>query len=187
MKLKMTLLNKPGAINILKGMTVAILQSVLFCCCIVFPARAQTQNNISNEQINVVKDYKPTLSDAVKISSLPQPDTSKPELPILDYTVNTRKLSAQIPTPALKPFKLKDESIPKLYKSYARLGFGNYLTPYGEVFFNSLRAKNFVLSAHIKHISSSAQIADLGDCGFSRNEAELVNSPSEVMGSALYP
>ena len=58
-----------------------------------------------------------------------------------------------------------------------KLGFGNYKTPYGELFFNAQPDKNSNFGIHLKHLSSSGKIKLLNDdkveAPESVNEAEV--------------
>jgi outer membrane receptor protein involved in Fe transport len=52
-------------------------------------------------------------------------------------------------------------------------GFGNYTTPYGEFFYNTLHSRNYSLGARLKHLSASGKIKEYAHPGFSDNEAEV--------------
>ncbi|MDQ3051704.1 MAG: hypothetical protein M3Q95_12515, partial [Bacteroidota bacterium] len=54
---------------------------------LAFPVMGQ-QGNLGDEQINVVKAYQPTLSDAFKISDVPERDTAVSYTPDMKYTVD---------------------------------------------------------------------------------------------------
>lgn len=144
-----------------------------FFLCIGFNAMAQNPNPMGEEEINVLKPYKPVLSDAIKISSLPGSDTSKP-LPIqLKYEIAPKKLTTKVEVEPIKPLKLKDETVPQLFKNFVKLGLGNYTTPYGELFINSARAKDYMVGFHYNHLSSSGKIPGVGYSGYSKNLVEL--------------
>lgn len=125
------------------------------------------------EEISVVKPYHPTLSDAVKLSVFPEKDTAATVLPKLSYTIASRKITTAIEVTPIKPMRIKDETISKLYKNFVKLGFGNYTTPYGELFISSLRSKEYQVGTHLRHLSSSGQIPGVGYPGFSQNSAEI--------------
>jgi hypothetical protein len=124
---------------------------------------------VEDETIIVVKPYQATLSDAFKISEIPSRDTSKITVPELKYVINQSKAETDYTVPEIKPVKIKDEAIPKLYRSYLKGGVGNYATRYGEFFFNSLRSKNYTAGAHLKHVSSQGKIKDVGSPFYSEN------------------
>ncbi|MGI8893135.1 MAG: hypothetical protein ACR2GN_06710 [Bacteroidia bacterium] len=129
---------------------------------------AQTKG-VEDETIIVVKPYQATLSDAFKISETPVRDTSVIIVSELKYVINSAKAETEYTVPEIKPVKIKDEPIPKLYRSYLKGGVGNYATRYGEFFYNSIRSKNYSAGAHIKHISSQGKIKDVGSPFYSEN------------------
>ncbi len=116
--------------------------------------------------------WEPTLSDAYKISDSPKSDTVVTPAPELSYSISPVKLNTSFELTPIKAVKIKDENIIKFYKNYVKLGFGNYTTPYAEVFVNNLRSKKYSIGAHLKHYSSAGQINNYGPSGFSDN---LVN------------
>jgi hypothetical protein len=148
--------------------------SIFTLISLLFPLLSSAQEkNISDEQINVVKPYQPTLSEAVKVTTLPKGDSSTYELTAPTYEVNTKKITAEVELNPIKPIKLKDEPAAKLYKNYVKAGFGNYTTPYAELFMSSLQSKVYTYGAHLKHLSSTGQISDVGNTAYSSNMAEL--------------
>ncbi len=116
--------------------------------------------------------WEPSLSDAYKISDSPKSDTAVIQMPQLNYSIRPVKFNTTFELTPIKAVKIKDENITKLYKNYVKLGFGNYTTPYAEVFVNNLRSKEYSVGAHLKHLSSAGQINDFGPSAFSEN---LVN------------
>ena len=56
--------------------------------------------------------------------------------------------------PRLKVLKIKSEKPKELYGNYIEAGFGNYVTPMLNTYFNSTRNKDYAYGAHVNHISS---------------------------------
>ncbi len=135
-------------------------------------AQAQ-QKGVEDETIIVVKAYQATLSDAFKINATPTRDTSIFKTPELKYGISSTKASTEYLPIAIKAVRIKDENIPKLYKSYVKAGFGNFSTPYGELFVNSLRSKKFTAGTHLKHLSSTGIIKNYGYPAYSDNDANV--------------
>lgn len=133
----------------------------------------QKTGELGDEQINVVKPYQPTLSDAIKISDAPQKDTVTVIAPELKYSVEEKKLETKYNITPIKPVRVKDENIKELYRGFIKAGYGNYNTPYGEVFYNALRSKEFDAGIAIRHLSSSGKIKGYGFPGFSENEISV--------------
>jgi hypothetical protein len=158
----------------IKGYVGPLLSVLAFMLSITqLHAQGGAGNNVEEEEINVVKPYQPTLSDAVKLNAMPERDTSAVTLPAMSYEIASRKINTAIEVTPIKPVKLKDETISKLYKNFAKVGFGNYTTPYGELFVNSLRSKDAHFGTHIRHLSSTGRIPGTGYSGYSENSASL--------------
>jgi hypothetical protein len=133
---------------------------------------AQTKD-LGEQQYVVVKDYKPVLAESFKISDAPGKDTSTSTPPSLTYSISSHAASTSLEISPIKPVKIKDESISKLYHSLAKIGVGNYGTTLGEVFVNSIRSKTSSLGFHYKHFSASPGLKDVGSAGFSDNSASM--------------
>lgn len=145
------------------------------CCIAVFtfiPVQSQSQD-LGDEHVLVVKAYQPVLTDAYKINDLPLTDTSRGTVPVLSYEIENRRMQpAYKPTP-IKPVKIKDDSIRKLYRGYVKGGYGNYSTYYGEFMYNALRSKEFDAGVHYRHLSGNGKIKGYGIPAWSDNLFEL--------------
>ena len=133
---------------------------------------AQTKD-LGEQKYVVVKDYKPLLAESYKISDAPVKDTSTSTPPALKYSISSHPAGTTLELSPVKPVKIKDENISKLYNSLVKLGVGNYSTTYGELFVNSIRSKNALLGLHYKHFSASPDLKDVGSAAFSDNSASL--------------
>lgn len=130
-------------------------------------------NTLENKTVTGEVNWDPTLSDAYKISDSPKSDTVPTQVSLLSYSITPVKLTTSFELSPIKAVKIKDENILKFYKNYVKLGFGNYATPYAELFVNNLRSKEYTIGAHLKHHSSAGQINDYGPSGFSDNLVNL--------------
>ncbi len=119
---------------------------------------AQAQTNIGNEQIDVVKAYQPMLSDAVKISDVPQSDTMVNYVPDMTYELTKVRFNTIYTISPIKAVKVKDDNIKKLYRGFVRGGYGTKNTPFIDAYFNSLRSKEYDAGAYLSHISSSGKV-----------------------------
>src|ERR1044072_2097484 len=75
---------------------------------------AQTKD-LGEQQYVVVKDYKPVLAESFKISDAPGKDTSSSVPPELKYSISSHAAATSLELSPVKPVKIKDESISKLY------------------------------------------------------------------------
>ncbi len=108
------------------------------------------QKNLS-EEVNVVRQYKPILAEAIKINSNPEIKIEETGKEIPSYNFLSHRIDSTLKVSAIQIEKMKNESIAKLYKTYIRVGGGNYRTSYFEAWANNLRSKEWVLGVHYRH------------------------------------
>ena len=136
----------------------------------------QTEKGL-NKEVEVVKPYKPTIREAIKISDMPrfQPqDTEKPEF---DYNVHQQ---TEIAPKDLDNLEVEKVSTSQQYKQgigLVRLGFGNYQLPYGELFLNH-QLNNTTFGLNISHLNSIGKITLVNN--------DRVNAPSSETNAELY-
>jgi hypothetical protein len=154
-------------------MTGKIKSTTVFCAALLLTAAnvlGQTSpGNLGNEDVTVVKDYQPVLNDAFKISILPAGDTSTAHPAPLNYNTEPAQMNTAFNITPIKPVRIKDDNIKKLYRGYVKAGYGNYNTPLLDVRYNSLRSKEFDAGVHAKHISSSGKLKGYGYGDYSVN------------------
>ena len=117
----------------------------------------QAQEEI-NKEIVVVKPYEPSLSDAFKINVLPTVSDSISIRPVFNYTIEPKKFETAFHVRRISPATLVGAPLNKLYKSYLKLGMGNYLMPLGELRINSLRSKKGQWGVSLHHYSINGKI-----------------------------
>jgi hypothetical protein len=133
----------------------------------------ENKGNIGNEDITVVKEYQPVLNDVFKINLSPGSDTSSIKPRDLDYTVESKPAKSDFNTSPIKPVRIKDDAIRKLYKGFVKAGFGMENMPMLDLYFNSLRSKNFDAGVSFQHLSARGKINDFGYPGNSSNRLGL--------------
>ena len=119
--------------------------------------------NLGNEDINVYKEYTPVLNDAFKINITPVGDTSIFNPPTLTYAIEPKPMNSNYNLSPIKPVKIKDDNIKKLYKGFIKAGYGLENLPMIDLYFNSLRSKEFNAGVSFKHLSSTGAITDYGN------------------------
>ena len=134
-----------------------------------------SQQSKYNETVKIVADFTPTISDAFKINLNPRIEDTIVETPKLAYSINSVRMNTEFRIEPIKAIKLPTELQDKLYNSFLKAGFGNYITPYAEYFFNSTRSKDYNAGFHIKHLSSNAKegIKGYNNSKYSDNEASV--------------
>ncbi len=112
------------------------------------------------------------LKDAFRIASYPTlydtiMDKAEVKYNVLPSFVPTKYQVSAIPAARLKV----SEPLNKLYHSYAKLGFGTYVTPMAELYFNGLRSRKGSFGFYGKHLSSNGGLNDyLSEGAFSDNQ-----------------
>lgn len=137
---------------------------------------AQRDTTLTQE-VEVVKSFKPTLSDANKINEMPKIDETEHQKPKFDYSIYSQPILNTFSVNTLKAASFIDQPSKKTGYGLVRAGVGNYNKPYGEIYFNNLNSKKSIFGLHAKHLSSFGKINLAGndkvDAPYSKNKAEL--------------
>ncbi len=137
---------------------------------------AQRDTSLTQE-VEVVKSYTPSITDANKINEMPQIEESEQKKPTFNYSIFSQPIFNTFSVNTLKAATFADQPDENNGYGMIKAGLGNYYTPYGEIFFNSQNIRNTIFGLHGKHLSSHAKIKlDGGDrvkAPFSENETEM--------------
>lgn len=136
-----------------------------------------------NKEVDVVKPYEPTISDAYKINQLPEIEQVQRIDPDFEYTIIPKKMVTDYEVRPISPAKMVPASLSQYYKSYLKLGFGNYVTPMGELSINSLRNKKTTYGLNIRHQSSNGKLQLANE---EKVFAGYGNSHIDVFGKRIY-
>ena len=159
------------------------------CFAAVLNVAAQPGKGGVNGDVIVDSPYSPELAPANKYYENPKVTDSVPKQPVLNYTTVQSQFKTGFELDPIKAATIKDGGRDKLYRAHAKVGFGNYTTPYGELWVNSLRSKTMSLGMHYKHLSSTGKIKDRGPAGYSTNEVSLYGKSfvgKHTLGGDLY-
>ncbi|WP_299577618.1 hypothetical protein [uncultured Sunxiuqinia sp.] len=150
----------------------AFLLTVLSCNL----ATAQQDTTLTQE-VEVVKAYQPSVSDVFKINDIPKVQDEKRDKPVFNYQINAQPVFSTFEVEPVPAAEMVGEPQAELGKGLLKAGFGNYMTPYGELFFNTQAGKNAILGMHFKHLSSHGSVKlendDKVDAPHSENGVEL--------------
>lgn len=151
--------------NLLNGVT-------LLCLAILFSSNLYSQSPQDSTTIISVEEYQPMLTDAFKIKENPSIKDTNKIIPELNYSFLDKQVPVNFNIDTIKPAKIKGEPLIKLYRGYAKLGFGTNATPLAELYYNAKRSKGFGYGFSGKHLSSSG-ISGNNYSGFSNNNLNL--------------
>ncbi|MFN5664601.1 MAG: hypothetical protein ACK461_05430, partial [Bacteroidota bacterium] len=141
---------------------------------------ASAQDTLRTDVVDVVKAFKPVLSEAMKIQSNPNPEIPEISKPTFSYSIPEKLQHAVTPTVyTIKPLSMGTSLLPKLKNNYTRAGFGNYNMPLMEIYINSVRNKTMQAGVFYKHLSASPS----GDNTFSNNTLHLFGK--KFMGNGI--
>ena len=128
-------------------------------------------------EVTLYNPYKPSLPDFRKKSFLPDIVDTMSVSPSFLYDIKTTPYSPTYPISSIKPASLLPDPLPKLYKSYIKLGLGSNNTPLAELSITNGRSKRGALGLYAKHYSSNGRVPLENDqkvfAGFMDNDATL--------------
>ena len=110
-------------------------------------------------EVTLYNPYKPSLADAKKKSYLPEINDTIRIRPRFNYEVTSFPFTPTYTISPIKSASLMSDPLPKLYKSYVKIGFGNYNTPLAELSITNLRSKKGAVGFYAKHYSSNGTVS----------------------------
>ena len=143
----------------------SIASLLLLGMILALPGNIQAQEN---EEVTIIAPYKPTVTSATKINRNPRINMGEAgTLPQVEYQIRSERVNTLVTPDKPNPSRKPGEPSKDLYRSHIRAGFGNYLTPYFELWVNSLQSDQFSAGAHIGHIGSYGNIKDYATSKYS--------------------
>lgn len=158
------------------------------------------------DSIEVVRDYRPILADAVKIRRSPDMSSKRQYQPKLTYDILDRKLDINTGTKRLTIQEMPFSRTHELTNNYVKIGAGNLGTLLGEVYLTSDYYVDTRLGGFVKHLNqqgtleaqrfSSQQIGVFGrtiygpvtldgELGFNRYGTRFYGPVSDTDGNSL--
>jgi hypothetical protein len=154
-------MNKNIKANMTRNSIAAVLMAI--------GMNAFAQDTLRTDVVDVVKAFKPILSESLKIQSNPNPEIPETKIPEFNYNIPEKRLANSPTLYTIKPLSLGTSILPKLKNNYTRLGYGTYNSPLFETYISTTRNKNVQAGLFLKHLSSNPD----GDRTFSNNTAYL--------------
>ena len=155
---------------------------------LLFASALKAQVKGYNENITVIAPFQPTISDANKLNVQPVFTDTTFTIPKLDYFTLTRKYKTAFAADPIKPARVGETNLTKLYKFLVKAGFGNYTMPYGEFYVNNTYSKTYSVGAYLKHLSASGKIKGWGYPGNSENVVKFYGKKilkQYIMGGSI--
>jgi hypothetical protein len=146
-------------------------------------AVAQKDTTKLKQEVEVTKAYQPTINDALKINDIPKIKTEPSETPTFDYSIYSKPIFSTFDVKPVEAAKMVGEPTPEMGLGLLKLGLGNYLTPYGELFFNAKPGKKSNFGMHFRHLSSAGKVKLLND---DKVEAPESENTAEIFGKHFF-
>lgn len=127
---------------------------------IVSTAGAQSgqKEAVLKREVTLYNPYKPSLAVIRKMSFLPDMiDTAKVK-PEFRYVVSAKPFQPEYTISPIKAAALLPDPLPKLYRGYVKLGFGNHITPLAEISITNERSKKGAFGFYGRHFSTNDDI-----------------------------
>lgn len=135
---------------------------------------ADAQEEIKQvEEVTIIGDFSPKVTEANKIMKSPVVKDTTIEMPAMQYSIISIPWQMRFPVTDIQPLKNRPEPDLKYLRNYARLGFGNYTTPYLEFFAGKTQSKSNAFGLHFRHLSSQGDGDGIFQNGFSFNDVDI--------------
>ncbi|MNX11888.1 hypothetical protein D3C86_416550 [compost metagenome] len=139
-----------------------IYSSLFFLTAGLMTAQAQDkkpeEKTAVNEEIEVVRPYKPILAEAVKLRRSPNLDDVKTYKAKLNYSITDRKLELNSDIQKLQAQALAEEKASILVNNYVKGAFGSLATLLGEAYFNTGKDEGLQLGGYFRHFSQEGKL-----------------------------
>ncbi|MBE5320987.1 TonB-dependent receptor [Pedobacter sp. MR2016-19] len=139
-----------------------IYSSLFFLAAGLMTAQAQDkkteEKGVVNEEIEVVRPYKPILAEAVKLRRSPNLDDVKTYKAKLNYSILDRKLELNSDIQKLQAQALAEEKASILVNNYVKGAFGSLGTLLGEAYFNTGKDEGLQVGGYFKHFSQQGKL-----------------------------
>ena len=141
---------------------IAFLATALMSTPSVSAQNKNTDTNFYNEKVVVLGSYDPVLKNSDKINVAPSIVDTATMTPEYTYSIESQRIYVIYSPEAIKPARVVGEPTSRLYHNYLKLGFGNYCTPFADLYYNSTRNKSLNYGARVYHKSSWWTLKDYG-------------------------
>jgi len=112
------------------------------------------------EEVEVIRDYRPVLADAVKIRRSPSLSDTRNFQPKLRYNVLDKRLNLPSGMGQLTIQEMRSSRSEFMTNNYAKLGIGNFNSILGELYLNTGTDENYQAGFYAKHLNQKGDIED---------------------------
>ena len=103
---------------------------------LLFSSTGFSQTKVSRDSTTIISEtvFRPFLTNAFKIKSNPSIKDTNKLIPELKYSFLNKQIPVSFEIDPIKAAKIKGEPLVKLYRGYAKVGFGTNATPLAEIY-----------------------------------------------------
>jgi hypothetical protein len=135
---------------------ILIINILILILCL--PALSQNKQEDLKREVTLYNPYKPSLSDVKKRSFLPDANDTSRVKPDFKYNIATSPYTPEYTISPIKAASLQPDPLPKLYKSYVKIGLGNYFSPLAGISITNERSKKGALGFNARHFSTNGKV-----------------------------
>ncbi len=132
--------------------------AVLFIAASMMPLAAQSNEEVLKQEVQVVQEYNPTISDAFKINEMPAQDQTEVSTPEFRYSITGKAMVGAPEVVPLLAAKLSKPPMEELFPTYVRAYAGNYNLLGGLLRYNLVQNDKFALALKASHDSSLGKL-----------------------------
>ena len=155
-------------------------------------AVAQKDSTKLNQSVEVMKAYRPSISNANKLNMMPVIDDTTRFTPEFKYSIESHPVKSGFAASPIDAADVNGGPSKDLGLGYLKLGVGTSNTIYGDFFLNLPKSQIGTFGLRLNHLSTDGQIklrgGDLVDAPSSRNEAAVfggINIGNTVLSTDL--
>ena len=111
-----------------------------------------------NQSLTLVRPYEPSVTDAQKITTLPNLKDSFSIKPAFAYSIRSKRIDTRFDVTPIVPARLQPLPQTKLYHGYIKVGAGTLPNALGEVALNTVRNKDYAAGALLKFDGARGQV-----------------------------
>ena len=135
------------------------------------------------QEVEVSKNYQPSVLDVEKINDIPKIKAEQTEPPTFDYSIYSKPVYSTFDLTPVAAAKMVGETNPEMENGLLKLGIGNYLTTYGELFYNAQPDKKSNFGMHFMHLSSLGKVILLNS---DKVKAPQSDNVAEIFGQKFF-
>ncbi len=133
---------------------------------------AQTEDEtLETEEVEIIRNFDARLKETEKQFLSPELPEPKEEDGPLEYTVPSKLLAIEYPTPKIRPIAMRRDKIPSVYAGYLKAGFGSPNSPYLLAGYHYEKEKELNIGGQVMH--HSANFKDVENQRFSFTNGKL--------------